>query len=83
MHCQCSFNPIRDVEAVNPFGAVDLCNAYASGSLPSNVAATEERFNGIDDPRSIGFRPSDEFELAQANTAIVGYNPPKKNAETA
>jgi len=81
MKCKCKFNPIKDLEAVNPFGSVDLCQAYASGSLPSDVAATEEKFNGIDDPNSIAFRPSDQFELAQANTAIVGYQPPKKNAE--
>lgn len=71
------YNPVRDLQPVDPFGAVDLVTAHAMHSLPSNIESGDLLYNEIDDPRSIGVRPSDVFEAAQASKAISGYVPPK------
>lgn len=76
LHENCVFNPACDIKRVDPTGYFDLCEAYRSGSIPASVPDSEERFNGIEDPRSIGLRPRDQFEAAQANVAIAGYKAP-------
>ena len=75
----CEFDPIRDFEAVSQTGFVDLKAANVSSSIPAIDGLSEEHYNGIEDPRSIGARPSDDFEAMQANKAIVGYKAPAKN----
>lgn len=74
---ECPFNPLRDLAAVEPSGYVDLVKANAMNSLPANIASDDLSYNEIDDPRSIGFRPSDVFEAAQAAKATLSYVPPK------
>lgn len=74
------YDPVRDLQPVDSTGAVDLAKAHAMGSLPSNIESGDLLYNEIDDPRSIGARPSDVFEAAQASKAISGYVPPKANA---
>lgn len=71
------YDPIRDLQPVDQVGAVDLVKAHAMGSLPSNIESGDLLYNEIDDPRSIGARPSDTFEAAQASKAIANYVPPK------
>lgn len=72
------YDPTRDLRAVDQTGFVDLAVANSMNSLPANITAHELSFNGIEDPNSIGLRPSDQFEAAQASKAIVDYVPPKK-----
>lgn len=80
---ECKFDPQRDIQAVEQFGFVDLKAANVTSSIPVIDGLDEERYNGIDDPRSIGARPADQFEAAQASKAISGYTPPssEKNEE--
>lgn len=75
-----AFNPIKDIQKVDPTGFIDLVKANETSSVPSNLVADETHFNEIEDPNSIAGRPRDEFELQQANKAIVGYKPPRKSA---
>ena len=70
------YNPERDLCTVEQFGYVDLQKANATSTVDVEVSVLEERFNNIDDPRSIGDRPSDIFEEMQANTVIVNYKAP-------
>lgn len=77
MWCECSFNPRRDIQRVDPTGYFDIVDAYRSGAVPDSVPDSEERFNNIEDPRSIGCRPRDQFEAAQAHVCITGYTPPE------
>lgn len=70
------YNPDRDLCTVEQFGFVDLQKANATSTVDVEVSVLEERFNNIDDPRSIGDRPSDIFEEMQANTVIVNYKAP-------
>lgn len=58
----CKFNPWRDLEKVSPDGALDLCKAYALGSIPSSLEGSEADYNNIDDPASISGKPSDVFD---------------------
>lgn len=76
MKCICKYDPVRDLMAVDPTGYVDLVKANQNSSIDVPVALTEQQFNDIEDPRSIGARPSDDFELMQANRAIVDYQAP-------
>lgn len=73
----------RDIAAVEQTGYVDLKAANASSSIPAVDGLEDERYNGIEDPRSIGTRPSDQFEAMQANKSIAGYKAPVKPAENA
>lgn len=74
---ECNYDPIRDVMPVDQYGYVDIVKANAESAIVDPIQLVEERFNDIDDPRSIGVRPSDVFEEMQANKAIVGYQAPK------
>lgn len=76
-----SYNPIADMQEVEPFGFIDLVTANATSSVSPVNGASEPHYNGIEDPRSIGTRPSDIFEEMQANKAIFGYQAPKKTEE--
>ena len=72
---ECKYNPICDIAPVNQLGVFDLAKAYATGSIPANVAVTDTHYNGVLDPRSISGRASDVFEAMQAEKAIRDYKP--------
>lgn len=80
MDCICKFDPVTDVAEVNEYGFVDIVKANQTSSIDAPLALQERQFNGIDDPRSIGERPSDEFEMIQANHVILGYKEPASEA---
>lgn len=73
------YDPERDIAAVEQTGYVDLKAANASSSIPAVDGLEEERYNGIEDPKSIGARPSDSFEAMQANKSIAGYKAPESS----
>lgn len=81
MNCICEFDPKRDIQAVDPTGGFDLAKAHAMSSVPANIAADDLQFNEIDDPRSIGGRPSDNFEAAQMSKSVLSYKAPQNAAE--
>lgn len=58
----CLYNPERDLKAVEPFGFVDLKDAYINHCVPSQVGDSESDYNGIEDPSSIVGKPSDVFD---------------------
>lgn len=67
---ECRFNPVCDVEQVQPDGALDLAQAYALGSIPAGLESSDSDYNGIDDPASIAGKPSDVFEGMQAGKVV-------------
>lgn len=77
----CKFDPVKDIQAVEQTGWVDLAKANAMNSIPAQLQAADLSYNGVEDPNSIAGRPSDLFEAAQAHKAIVGYKPPQKNED--
>lgn len=78
---ECKYNPEKDIQEVDQFGFVDIAKANATSSIDVQLQLQEERYNGIEDPRSIGTRPSDIFEAAQANKVIAGYVPEEESKE--
>lgn len=83
MVVECSYDPKRDIQKVEPFGSVDLAKMNFESSVPAVVPLSEARFNGIDDPNSIAGRPSDTFEAMQANKVITGYKAPSNGSDGA
>lgn len=75
------FNPARDIQAVSQTGYIDIAKANATSEVTPEVSNDDERYNGIEDPRSIAFRPKDEFEQMQGNKAIVAYQPTNVTSE--
>lgn len=73
----CRFNVVKDIQKVDVTGVFDLTAAYAAGSIPAYVPLEEARYNGIEDPNSIGYRPRDSFELAQASKVTLDYKAPE------
>lgn len=80
MDCICKYDPERDIAEVNDYGFVDIVKANQTSTIDAPLALQEKQFNGIEDPRSIGDRPSDEFEMIQANHVILGYKEPASEA---
>lgn len=76
-----SYDPVRDICAVEQVGFIDLTLANQTSSVPASLVIEEHQYNGIEDPRSIGARPRDVFETAQANKVIAGYVPPKDESQ--
>ena len=76
-----AYNPERDIQEVVQFGFIDLKAANVSSSIPVLDGLDDEKFNGVSDPRSLGFMPKDVFEAMQANKAIVGYKAPETKDE--
>lgn len=73
------YDEVCDLEKVSQTGFVDIVKANQTSSVPAALEVDESRFNGIEDPASIGLRPRDEFERQQANVATVNYKAPKKD----
>lgn len=66
----CLFDPVKDKTPVSDTGYVDLKSAFVNNAIPSQVAGTEEDYNGIDDPSSILGKPSDVFEALEMESYV-------------
>lgn len=66
----CFFNPVRDMKPVEPFGFVDLQNALVNGVIESQIAESDEDYNGIEDPTVVIGKPRDIFDAIQAKMNI-------------
>lgn len=67
------FDKSKDVAEVVPSQAVNLRTAYLNGAIPSDVAAEEAKFNGIEEPSAILGRPADVFDAAAMQGGINDY----------
>lgn len=63
---KCTFNPECDLKEVEPFGFVDLKNAFVERCVPSQVGESDSDYNGIDNPDSILGKPADVFDALRA-----------------
>lgn len=73
----CVYDPVKDIQAVDQSGFVDLAKAHSMNSVPAMLNVDEMSFNQIEDPNSIVGRPSDQFEAAQLGKALLGRVPKK------
>lgn len=76
-----TFDPVKDISAVQQFGSVDLVKANLASSVPSTIESPDERYNGIEDPAAIAGRPRDLFEHAQASKVIASYKAPEVSVD--
>lgn len=67
------FNPQRDKTPVSQTGFIDLKSAMVNNVIPSQIAESEDSYNGIDDPASILGKPRDVFEAMDMQSLINNY----------
>lgn len=71
---ECKYNPEVDMKPVDPFGFIDLKDAFVNKCVPSQVGESDSDYNGIDDPSSILGVPSDIFDALSYNNATKDSN---------
>ena len=64
------FDPVRDLQAVDQFGFIDLKTALDSSVVPSQLPDSDSDYNGIDDPAQVAGKPRDVFEAIDAQKVI-------------
>lgn len=67
----CKFNPDTDIAATDPYGFINLNEAYVNHNVPTTIADEIINYNGIDDPESIIGTPKDIFEGYRMRDAIL------------
>lgn len=75
----CRYSPARDLSPVSQTGFVDLKNAFANNSIPSQIVGAETDYNGIDDPACILGRPSDVFEAMEMESYVKSVGTSSKS----
>lgn len=75
------FNPIKDKTPISRTGYIDLKSAMVNHAIPSNIAESEDDYNGIEDPASILGKPRDVFEAMEMQAHITNFTPPEKTDE--
>lgn len=64
------FDKVKDLQEVDQFGYVDLCSAYANGSISGDLSVQTGKMNGIEHPEAIIGKPSDEFDAIALNKVV-------------
>lgn len=67
---ECLHNSERDLKAVEPFGFVDLKDAFVNSCVPSQLPESDSDYNGISDPESIVGRPDDVFDALRMSVDL-------------
>ena len=67
---ECKFDVERDMQAVEPFGFVDLKDALVNNCVPSQLPDSDSDYNGIEDPDSIVGMPSDVFDALRMQSDL-------------
>lgn len=70
-----NYNPECDIQAVEPFGFIDLKEAYVTHTVPTVIDEEAVAYNEIDDPSAILGKPSDVFEAYRMQEAIINAIP--------
>lgn len=70
----CKYDSERDLAPVDPFGYINLREAYENHSVPTNIADDVANYNQIDNPESILGTPSDIFEAYRMHDSITKYD---------
>lgn len=75
------YNKQKDISPVEPFGYIDLCQAYVNNSLPAQVSADDTAYNNIGHPDAMFDKPRDIFELAHLERTVRDYKPSATQTE--
>lgn len=69
------YNSARDIKKVNPIGALDLKSAFANNAIPSNLAVSDGKYNGVDNPDGIATRVRNRIDAEVLDKSIRDYKP--------
>lgn len=75
------FNPKADTAEVDQFGFVDLCDAYVKHMIPAEAGEGNDNYDDVDEPDSIGRKPSDIFESYRMRDEVVARDRAKQSNE--
>lgn len=67
------YDPEKDLAPVDPFGFINLADAWLNHNVPTTVNDEIVNYNGIDDPESMLSTPKDIFEAYRMNDAIQKF----------
>lgn len=56
------YNPDVDLQEVEQFGFINLCECYTNGVIPGALDFTDESFNGVQNPGTLISRSQDVFD---------------------
>lgn len=59
----CEYDEVKDLQAVDVTGFIDLAEAIRNGYIPASIEVDDMLYNEIEDPASIMHNASDVFEL--------------------
>lgn len=76
------YNPLTDVSLVDQFGYVDINECIATNTVPAGLNPTDESYNGLDDPNSIGGKPSDVFDGISMARSLSSRQSPEETEGT-
>ena len=80
--CSALYDPRVDLHPVDQCGFVDLNKAYVDGTISGDVAISDERFNGVQDPDTLLPRPKDRFDAMRQADFVKSQLKSAKAAET-
>ena len=75
------YDEVKDLQAVDQIGWIDLGEAIRNGYVPGSLEADDTVYNDIDDPSTIMHNASDVFELYRQADYIKGYKPANSESE--
>lgn len=73
------YNEVKDNQAVDQIGFVDLAEAIENGFVPGSLGGDDMVYNGIEDPSTIMHNASDVFELYRQADYLKSYGASSKN----
>lgn len=75
------YDPECDQNAVEPFGFIDLHQAYVTHTIPSTIDDIDVAYNEIENPEAILGKPSDVFEAYRMRDYVVNTGVTPKEGE--
>lgn len=77
------FDKRKDMEEVDQFGWLNLCEAYHNGTVSGDLAVTKEEFSPCEHVEAMIGRPADEFDAIRMGKFIKDRTPKKVVAPAA
>lgn len=77
-----SYDEVKDLQAVDCVGWIDIAEAVENGYVPASIDADEMLYNEIEDPASIMPNADDVFALYRQADYIKGFTPKTDGGNT-
>lgn len=76
-----TYDEMKDIQAVDQVGWIDIAEAVKNGYVPASIEVDEMTYNEIEDPASIMHNASDVFELYRQADYVKGFKAPNSESE--